>query len=123
MRKVLKWVVILLGGLIGLIVLVVVASYIMAGERINKTYDITPELIVIPEQVDVGRQEWPLMLFDLCTDCHGPSMAGQVLDDDPLFGTLVAANITSGKGGIGGEFSDADWIRALRHGGEPEGKS
>jgi mono/diheme cytochrome c family protein len=45
------------------------------------------------------------------------------MDDDPLFGRLVSANLTSGKGGVGENFSDADFIRALRHGVNQEGNS
>jgi mono/diheme cytochrome c family protein len=122
MRKVLKWIGIVFGGLLALIVIALAATYIIAGERINKNYDISPEQFDIPEQVEISRQNWPLMLIDFCTDCHGPNLAGQVMDDDPLFGTLVSANLTSGIGGIGGTFSDADWIRALRHGVDNEGK-
>ena len=122
MRKVLKWIAIVFGGLLALIVIALAATYIIAGERINRNYDIKPEQFDIPEQAEISRQNWPLMLIDLCTDCHGPDLAGQVMDDDPLFGTFVSANLTSGIGGIGGTFSDADWIRALRHGVDNEGK-
>jgi mono/diheme cytochrome c family protein len=121
-RKVLKWIVIVLGGLLGLIVLIAAATYIIAGERINRTYEITPEVVEIPEQADISRDQWPLFLIDLCEDCHGPGLAGQVVDEDPLFGTLVSANLTSGNGGVGDDFSDADFIRALRHGVDQEGK-
>jgi mono/diheme cytochrome c family protein len=123
MRKVLKWIVIVLGGLLGLIVLVTVATYVIAEDRITETYEITPVAVNIPEQVDTRLDQWPLLLIDLCADCHGPGLAGQVMDDDPLFGTLASANLTSGKGGVGDNFSDADFIRALRHGVDQEGKS
>ena len=43
------------------------------------------------------------------------------MDDDPVFGRLVASNLTAGKGGIGGRFSDEDFIRAIRHGVRPDG--
>ncbi len=35
---------------------------------------------------------------------------------------LVASNLTAGKGGIGGSYSDADFVRAIRHGLGPDGK-
>lgn len=63
------------------------------------------------------------MLVDLCADCHsGFFLSGQLINDDPLFGTIGGPNLTSGKGGIGGTYSDEDWIRALRHGIDQEGK-
>ena len=122
MRKVLKWIVIVFGGLLGLIVLTAGASYFITEDMINETYEITPAAVDIPEKVDISRDHWPLFLIDLCADCHGPGLAGQVMDDDPLFGTLVSANLTSGKGGVGDSFSDADFIRALRHGVDQDGK-
>jgi hypothetical protein len=35
---------------------------------------------------------------------------------------IVAANLTRGAGGVGGQFSDADWVRAIRHGVGLDGK-
>jgi hypothetical protein len=31
-------------------------------------------------------------------------------------GTISAANLTSGKGGVASSYTDADWVRAIRHG-------
>jgi mono/diheme cytochrome c family protein len=36
---------------------------------------------------------------------------------------LYSANLTAGKGGVGAEFSDEDFVRVIRHGVDPEGKS
>jgi mono/diheme cytochrome c family protein len=37
-------------------------------------------------------------------------------------GPIYSANLTSGKGGVGSKFKDADFIRAIRHGVDPDGK-
>ena len=37
-------------------------------------------------------------------------------------GYLYATNLTSGQGGIGGTYTDEDWVRAIRHGVGPDGK-
>jgi mono/diheme cytochrome c family protein len=37
------------------------------------------------------------------------------------FGYVDAKNLTPAKGGAGAEFKDQDWVRALRHGVNPEG--
>jgi len=39
------------------------------------------------------------------------------------FGYVDAKNLTPGKGGAGTEFKDQDWVRAIRHGVNPEGHS
>ena len=56
-----------------------------------------------------------------CTKCHGEDLSGKMLSDDPFIGTIPAANLTSGKGGVGASYRDADWIRAIRYGIEPDG--
>jgi mono/diheme cytochrome c family protein len=55
-------------------------------------------------------------MVDLCRDCHGQDLAGQVLEDDLLVGRLVSTNLTRGQGGIGSEYTPEDWYRALYHG-------
>ena len=60
----------------------------------------------------------------LCTDCHGRDLGGEeFFTADDGAGTLWAPNLTSGKGGIGGAYTDADWLRALRHGIRPNGEN
>ena len=49
-------------------------------------------------------------------------LAGRVFLDNPVIGRIATTNLTSGKGGVGNELSDADWVRAIRHGVRPDGK-
>ena len=39
-----------------------------------------------------------------------------------MFGEIMPSNLTSGKGGIGGTYTDAEFARAIRHGITREGK-
>ncbi len=41
--------------------------------------------------------------------------------DDPMFGRLAGRNLTRGRGGIG-DYSAADWERAIRHGIAKDGR-
>lgn len=52
-----------------------------------------------------------------CFSCHGPSLAGGLVNGPP--GTPASTNIT--PGGIGG-WSEADWIAAMRTGVRPDGR-
>ena len=47
MPRIIKWIGIVLGGIIGLIVVAVVAVYVITEMRINKSYTIEPEAITI----------------------------------------------------------------------------
>jgi hypothetical protein len=60
-RKILKWIGIVLGGLVGLLVLAFVVLYIIGTVKWNKLhgkYDVPPETINIPtDQVSIARGE------------------------------------------------------------------
>ena len=43
--------------------------------------------------------------------------------DELAMGTLHAANLTRGRGGIGATYSDEDWARAMLHGVRKDGRS
>jgi mono/diheme cytochrome c family protein len=55
--------------------------------------------------------------------CHSADLGGGIFIDDPAIGRVFAANLTKGRGGIGGEYSQEDWVRTLRHGVKPNGRS
>ena len=40
-----------------------------------------------------------------------------------MLAILSASNLTKGQGGVGASYTDADFVRALRHGVRPDGKS
>lgn len=121
MRKLLKWIGIILGGLIGLIVLAAIGLYVSVNLRLSKIYTIRPETVAIPTDApSVARgQHWASIY---CTGCHGDDLGGTAFFEDPAVGSIPAPNLTAGKGGAGSEFTDADWVRALRHGVDPQGK-
>lgn len=48
-------------------------------------------------------------------------MEGNIYLDDPSVGKVVASNLTSGKGGVGGKYTDRAWVRAIRHGIQADG--
>lgn len=116
MKKVLKWIGIVLGSLIGLLLLAAVGLYAKAMSEFNKTYEAQVRLVEIPtdaESIEHGRH-----LADfLCAECHGDDLGGKpVFIDLPGLATISTPNITSGQGGVVAGFTDEDWIRSLRHG-------
>ena len=122
MKKVLKWVGIVLGSLIGLIVVLSVVLYFVGNARLNKKYEVPPSNITIPSDsasIEFGKHRAEV----LCEGCHGTDLSG---DDNwfnaPPLGTIGSANLTSGQGGVGGEFTTEDFVRAIRHGIDREGK-
>ena len=117
MKKVLKWIGIILGGLLLLIILAAVGLSIAGGSRLNKTQEIQAETIPIPtDEAALARGEH--LVQAACTPCHGSDLSGQPLLDDPAIGTVNAANLT----GLGQTHNDADLVRAIRHGVGHDGR-
>lgn len=123
MKKIFKWIGIVLGSLIGLILVAAVVLYFAGNSHFTKTYDFPPSGIVAPTDaasIEYGKHR----VETLCVDCHGDDLGGVIgwTVVGPL-ATIDSANLTSGEGGIGEEFTtDEDYVRALRHGVDPEGK-
>ncbi len=122
MKKVFKWIGIVLGALVGLLLIAILSLYFIGNASLNKTYDFAPSNIVIPsdaESIAFGKHRSET----LCESCHGDNLAGGKFFEDEMLGTLDAANLTTGEGGIGREYtSDEDYVRAIRHGIDPRGK-
>lgn len=120
--KILKWIGIILGGLIVLVALAAGGMIISSTNRFNKTYDIQPEPLTIPTDdasLAVGKH-WAEMH---CQGCHGEDLSGGPFFEDPALGIVDAPNLTSGKGGLGATNTDADWVLAIRHGIKADGTS
>jgi len=115
MKKVFKWFGIVLGSLIGLVLIAGAVLFLAGNARLNKTYDFPPSNITIPTDeasIAYGKHRAETLL----------SGVNDWFSAGPL-GTIDSANLTSGDGGIGREFtSDEDFVKAIRHGIDPEGK-
>ncbi len=123
-QKILKWLgglifVLLAMGLVGLITL-----YYTTEKWLDQVYTIRVDPLQAP--LDAGiveRGRHIVTTRGMCLGCHGENLSGTVWDEGPLIGRLVTPNLTSGKGGIGAIYTDDDWVRAMRHGVNKEGKS
>lgn len=122
MKKVLKWLGIIGGALVGVILLALAGLYLSAESRFNMSYAITPEPVTIPTDaasLESGKH-WAAVH---CQGCHSEDYGGGPFFEDPALGHVDAPNLTPGKGGIGAAYTDADWVRAIRHGVKVNGQS
>lgn len=119
MKKFFKWVGIILGSLLGLIIVLLTVLSLVGGARLNRTYDVQAENFAIPTDAEsiAAGEHWAKAI---CIGCHEPDLSGGPFFEAP-FGYFDAANLTSGQGGLGASYSDEDWIRSLRHGLRPDG--
>jgi mono/diheme cytochrome c family protein len=57
-----------------------------------------------------------------CFACHGDDLGGAKVMDDAAMGRLYGPNLTLGRGGLTGDFSNEDFERAIRHGVGADGR-
>lgn len=123
MKTIMKWIVIVLGGLIGLSFLAGAALYPIGMKKLTRTYpDFPVEKINIPTNPEAVAHGRHIAIVWGCTKCHGEDLSGMLLTNDAFLGTIPAPNLTSGNGGIGKSYTDTDWIRAIRYGVKPDNK-
>lgn len=123
MNKVLKIAGIAVAGLLLLVLIFAGTTYLITQSHWNTTYELNFESVEISDDPEVLQHGRHLLTIRGCFDCHGENLAGKIFLEDPVVGRIVATNLTSGEGGIGAEYSDADMVRAIRKGVRKDGKS
>ena len=123
-RKILKWIGIVLGSLVGLLLLTFAVLYVIGSIQWNKLhgkYDVPAETIPIPtDQSSIARGRH-IATIRMCGHCHMENLSGQAARAPGLV-TLAVPNLTSGAGGVGATNTDEDWVRAIRHGVGHDGR-
>jgi cytochrome c553 len=124
MKRALKWLGYVVGVVAALLVLAIGVGYGLSSRKFNKSYPIAVEPVVVPaDSQSLARGKHLVEAIGKCQTCHGDDYSGSKMFDDPAFGRLTSRNLTSGPGGIGGTFTDADYVRAIRHGVGKDGKT
>ncbi|HRH48750.1 MAG TPA: cytochrome c [Panacibacter sp.] len=122
LKKILKWLGIVIGCLVLILIVFYAIAYFSVNSRANKVYSVKLQQLAIPDDslsYAMGRHTAAIRG---CLECHGSNLGGKVfMSDTTPIGVLYSANLTNGKGGI--NYADSDWVRALRHGLNKENKS
>jgi mono/diheme cytochrome c family protein len=117
MRRMLKAIGYVAAGAVALLLVVAAAVYGFSEARYRKQYAVAGStLAVSTDSATLARGEHLGTSFGGCADCHGENLAGRKVIDDPAIGRVYGPNLTRGKGGLGASLTDADIVRALRHG-------
>ena len=123
-RKILKWIGMVLGSLIGLLVLTFALLYVIGTAKWNRLhgkYDVPVETIIVPtDQASIERGKH-VATIHICQECHTDNFGGQ-FDSVPGLISLAIPNLTPGAGGVGATNTDEDWVRAIRHGVGHDGR-
>ncbi|MEO7457132.1 MAG: cytochrome c, partial [Gemmatimonadaceae bacterium] len=124
MKLWMKWAGYAAGGVVGLAIIVAAGVYGVSESHYRKQYSLDEKAVVVPtDSVAIARGAHLANSFAGCADCHGENLAGKAIFDNPALGSVYSLNLTRGKGGVGGQLSDADFGRAIRHGIAPNGRA
>lgn len=121
-RKIFKITGIVIGSIIALILIAYVVIYIDMKLRIDKTYNVQPESIKLTYDSATLALGQKLVGTRVCAECHGEDFGGKIIHEDAMIGRVSSRNITKGKGGLPEDYSEADWLMALKHGLDREQK-
>jgi mono/diheme cytochrome c family protein len=120
MKRLLRWVGIVLGSVAALVIIAYAVAYVRSELLLRHTYEIPAVSISIPtdpESINEGRR---LATIHGCfAGCHGKEAEGGVLFDEPIIAHVVAPNLTAAVR----KYSDAELVVAIRHGLRPDGHS
>jgi mono/diheme cytochrome c family protein len=121
LKKILRWIGIILGALI---LVAFMGVYVRSNAIVAKAYSApSAKIAIAPDAQLVERGRYLANYVAVCVDCHGDKLQGDAVVDDAALGRIVAPNLTTGQGGIGGMRTDEDFVRVLRYGILPNGTS
>lgn len=137
MRKALKWIGIIVGGLVGLLLLLFIGLVIYGQVNFKRTVADHPlyEIAADTSPEGVARGEYLVRSVLGCVDCHhGPLAEGEEIDregplsghteeiaDGPLQATFAPPNLTPDEATGLGSWNDAQIARAIREGLDKDG--
>ena len=121
MQKTLKWIGVGLMAIIGILAITIIVLSSSANARLHKQYNIQPQTVAIPTD-PASLEDGQHLVSIYCQGCHGEDLGGAEFFNQPSLAMVDTANLTSGAGGVGSQYQDVDWVRAIRHGVDPQGR-
>ena len=125
MKKWMKRTGIGIGSIAVALIMGLVAVYAASEVRFRRAYD---DIAVSPLRASIDaaaleRGRHLATAISKCVDCHSADLGGKVFFDAGPLGTVVASNLTGGRGGVLQRYSDGQLERAIRHGVNEQGRA
>lgn len=123
MKRVLKWLAYGLGGILGLVLIAVVAVFARSQWILSETWEVPADALTLSdgaqEQADVEEGERLARIYGCYNGCHGRSAEGGVFLDIPNVARLVAPSLAYRAA----HASNAELVRSIRFGIKDDGTS
>jgi mono/diheme cytochrome c family protein len=112
---------VVLGSVVLLAVIALGLGLMLAERKMQRTVSVPVQPVALRDDAASVERGKYLFASRGCVDCHGAAGTGRTFVDD---GGLVIAgpNITTGPGGVVAAYQPVDWVRAIRHGVNPQGR-
>lgn len=113
-----------LAGVVLVVLMIVSTIFVFSTTILNKSIEYTDASPPIPrDSAAIARGRHLSRAISKCVNCHGDDLGGQLVFDALPMARVVAPNLTSGRGGVAGNRTDDDFLRAIRHGIGPGGRA
>jgi cytochrome c553 len=119
--KVLKFIGYAVAALVVVIAGAATTVYFVSNAKLRQTFTITPKPVAIAADAVALKRGRHIAETRGCAECHGHDFGGAKVIEDGAMGRIYGANLTRGRGSRTATFTDADWVRAVRHGVGPDG--
>ncbi|HSJ13008.1 MAG TPA: cytochrome c [Longimicrobiales bacterium] len=120
MRRLLRWTGYALAGLVGLVLIIMVAVYAISERIIRRTYDVPGRALVLPaDSASIAEGRRLATIRGCYGGCHGRTLEGALVFDEPGIARLVAPNLTTALR----RYDDAQLERVIRRGVKQDGRS
>ncbi len=120
MKTILKWLLIAIGGALGIALLGVATVFVLIGRDLDRTFDRQASSVDVPtDEASITEGARLARLRGCYGGCHGESTAGAVFFDAPDGTRVVAPDL----GLMARNYSTAELERVIRHGIRPDGTS
>ena len=119
-KTILKWLLYLVGGIVGIALLGVLTIYILIGNDLGRTFDAAGPAITIPDdEASVAEGERLAHVRGCYGGCHGKNTGGSIFMEMPDGTKIVAPDL----GRSAQRYSAMELERIIRHGIRPDGTS
>jgi mono/diheme cytochrome c family protein len=121
MKRLLKWLGYAVAVLVVIVLGLVIATTVLYDRKRNRVVTLDVKgVTVASDEATLARGRY-LFASRGCGDCHAANGAGRVFIDTPDGSFRVRSPNISPRGVVA-NYTDADWVRAIRHGVKPDGR-
>lgn len=101
----------------------VFAGLQLAQQKMQRTVAVNVKPVALREDATGLARGRYLFASRGCVDCHGANGAGRMFLDDGKGLRIAGPNLTTGANGVVAGYRPEDWVRAIRHGVNPQGRA